>query len=131
MTDQKSNENESGHGVCDDKSIEFQDSDISFALPHYPPVINLDSPNNTLSDLEFNALLFKNQSQHSTPEFSGGAPLSEPRKLIGFYLGDSPTPQRTTISPMLPLSSWNEGQSQQLSHYPRQNPASFFSLSNL
>jgi len=137
-TDLKSYENESGPTVCDDESsttmgapVEIQDSEISFALPHHPPVINLDSPNNTLSDLEFNALLFKNQSQHSTPEFSGAVPLSEPRKLIGFYLGDSPSPLRPTISPMLPLSSWNEGQSQQHSHQSRQNPTSFFSLSNL
>mmetsp|Transcript_12461 Transcript_12461/g.14770 ORF Transcript_12461/g.14770 Transcript_12461/m.14770 type:complete len:369 (-) Transcript_12461:333-1439(-) len=137
-TDLKIYQDESKPTVYDDESsttmgtpVENQELELSFALPHHPPVINLDSPNNTLSDSEFNALLFKNENQHSTPEFSGGFPLSEPTKLIGFYLGDTPSPLRPTISPMLPLSSWNEGQSQQHTRHHRPNSASFFSLSNL
>eukprot|EP00471_Norrisiella_sphaerica_P005077 CAMPEP_0184487382 /NCGR_PEP_ID=MMETSP0113_2-20130426/9953_1 /TAXON_ID=91329 /ORGANISM="Norrisiella sphaerica, Strain BC52" /LENGTH=373 /DNA_ID=CAMNT_0026869673 /DNA_START=54 /DNA_END=1175 /DNA_ORIENTATION=- len=78
------------------------------------PIWNLESPNNTLSDSEFNALLIKNELEQSTPEFTGVLPRSEPRKLTGFNLAAT-MPMKQSISPIpFPLNAlWSETATQQ------------------
>jgi len=80
--------------------------------PIEDPLPMVDSPNNVLSDSEFNALFIKHYDvEQSTPEFSGvSALLPDSHSLSKFHLGGTTLSSISTPS-LFPLNSpWSGGQ---------------------